>query len=317
MLRALQWWLANNRYYRNIQINPNALAMLPEDGDLTGLHSVTLNSTTKDPELPSVQEQDPYNTFISASFVPSTAQRMTEQETVRQSVQKRQSHLQPVVPPALSWPHSGSTPINEFNTEAYISCAFPTLSPTGAADFVAPRPLNYRELFQTPNDVRRWTICQTFLLSLLALNMEMRWRVLQAGCIYIRQHPHDAQLSVKELRDMVGCEGEVFSNRFLHYATSLRGTRQYWFKQRSQLIAMVDMLGLPTIFFTHSAADLHWPELTRLIYPDDPDSTSSHSKALQENPAIANWFFHQRIQKFIDGFYVSVLGATDFWLCML
>ena len=113
---------------------------------------------------------------------------------------------------------------------------------------------------------------------------------------------------------MVGHEGEVFSNQVLHYAASLQGTRQYWFKQRSRLIAMVDTLGLPTVFFTHSAADLQWPELARLICPDDPDSSSSRSKALQESPAIASWFFHHRIQKFVDTFYVDVLGATDFWL---
>ena len=73
-------------------------------------------------------------------------------------------------------------------------------------------------------------------------------------------------------------------------------------------------LGLPTIFFTHSAADLQWPELARLICPDDPYSSSSRSKALQENPAISDWFFHHRIEKFIDAFYVGVLGATDYWL---
>ena len=125
--------------------------------------------------------------------------------------------------------------------------------------------------------------------------------------------PHDAQLSVEELRGMVGREGETFSNRVLHYATSLRGTRQYWFKQRSRLIAMVDTLGLPTVFFTHSAADLQWPELARLICCDNPDSSSARNKAVQENPAIADWFFYQRIVKFIDAFYVGVLGATDYW----
>ena len=40
----------------------------------------------------------------------------------------------------------------------------------------------------------------------------MRWRALQAGRIYICQHPLDAQLSVEEIRDMVGREGEAFSN---------------------------------------------------------------------------------------------------------
>ena len=121
------------------------------------------------------------------------------------------------------------------------------------------------------------------------------WRALQTGRIYVRQCPQDAQLSVEELRDMVGREGEAFSNRVLHYAGSLRGTSQYWFKQRSRLIAMVDTLGLPTIFFTHSAADLQWLELARRICPDDPDSSTRRSRAVIENPAIADWFFHQRI----------------------
>ena len=93
----------------------------------------------------------------------------------------------------------------------------------------------------------------------------MRWHALQTGRIYIRQNPDDDHLSIEELRDMVGREGENFSNRILHFSASLRGTRQYWLKQRSRLIAMVDSLDVPTIFFTHSAADFQWPELAHLF----------------------------------------------------
>ena len=46
-----------------------------------------------------------------------------------------------------------------------------------------------------------------------ALNTEMRWRALQTGLVYVKQHPGDAQLSLDELRDMVGREGQTFSNR--------------------------------------------------------------------------------------------------------
>lgn len=149
-----------------------------------------------------------------------------------------------------------------------------------------------------------------------ALNTEMRWRALQAGRIYVHQHPNDAQLSVDQLlRDMVGREGEIFSNRVLHYSASLRGTKQYWFRQRSRLVSMVDTLGLPTIFFTHSAADLHWPELTSLVTcPDDPNSRSSRNTALIENPAISDWFFFHRVQEFVKAFYVGTLAATDYWM---
>ena len=111
---------------------------------------------------------------------------------------------------------------------------------------------------------------------------------------------------------MVGREGEAFSNRVLHYAASLRGTKQYWFRQCSRLMSMVDTLGLPTIFFTHSAADLQWPELAHLISPEDPDSRSSRTTTVIENPAM--WFFYHCIQKFIEVYYVEILGATDYWM---
>ena len=45
VLCALQCFIANTKYYCNVCINPDPLAMLPEDGDLSGLHSVTLGNT--------------------------------------------------------------------------------------------------------------------------------------------------------------------------------------------------------------------------------------------------------------------------------
>ena len=137
VLHALQWLLANNIYYRNIHIDPDALALLPEDGDLTGLCSVTVE--TDDQETPPAQN-DPSDDHIATSFVPINLNpRMTEQETIRKSVQERQFHQPAETPPTVMWPPRGGTPINEFKTEGYISCAFPTLFPSGAADFVAPR----------------------------------------------------------------------------------------------------------------------------------------------------------------------------------
>lgn len=101
---------------------------------------------------------------------------------------------------------------------------------------------------------------------------------------------------------MVGHDGVPFASRILHYASSLRGTKQYWSQQRSRLLAMVDTLGLPTIFFTHSAADLQWPELARLICPDNSESPSSRTKAVIDNPALTDWLFYHRVQKFVKVF---------------
>ena len=313
---ALQWLMANNLYYRNIQLDHSALEQLPEDGDLPGLPAVTVEGT--DDAVPhSVDVDDPYDAHLPGTFVPMNTNRMTEQETVQHTVAQRQQPGHRRDTPVVMWPATGSTPVNEFHTEGYMSCAFPTLFPTGVGDFTAPRERTVTIGYYLKHLVlyRDGRFAKHHQFRYFALNTEMRWRALQAGRIYIRQHPQDARLSVEELREMVGTgEGSSFSSRVQHFAASLRGTAPYWFKQRSRLIAMVDTLGLPTVFFTHSAADLQWPELAGLMCPDDPDSISSHTKALCNNPALADWFFYERISQFIKAFYCDVIGCCDYWM---
>ena len=69
-------------------------------------------------------------------FLYKAMRSMTEQEAVVKSVEERQSSssLSPSSA-TLMWPSIGGMPINEFTTEGYFICAFPTLFPTGAADF--------------------------------------------------------------------------------------------------------------------------------------------------------------------------------------
>ena len=50
VLRALQWLVANI-YYRNVHIDPSALALLPQDDDLSGLHSMTVDSPSDDSSI--------------------------------------------------------------------------------------------------------------------------------------------------------------------------------------------------------------------------------------------------------------------------
>ena len=142
----------------------------------------------------------------------------------------------------------------------------------------------------------------------------MRWWALQVGRIYVKQHPQDAQLSVEDLRAMVGSQASSFSSRVLHFATSLRGTSPYWLKQRSWLTAIIDTLGLSTIFFTHSAADLQWPDLAKLLCPDNPTNRQKRKEALVANAALADWYFYQRIHLYMKHYYVDSLGACDYWL---
>ena len=193
------------------------------------------------------------------------ARKITEQESIKNSILERLSST--CKETALAF--RGEYLVNEFTTEGYISCAFSTLLPTGAGDFVTPlqRAVTSGNYFKHLIMYGEDQFAKHPRFRYFALNTEMSWRALQSGRIFIKQHPQDARLSLEEMKAMVGCKGEVFSNGVLHYASSLHGTSQYWFKQRTRLISMVDTLGLPTIFFTHSAADAQWPELARLVCP--------------------------------------------------
>ena len=171
-------------------------------------------------EIPPTQSEDanPYNADLQATFVSINVNPgMTEQETVRKSVQEHQSSQPSQALSVVRWPPSVNSPINEFTTEGYMSCVFPTLFPTGGADFVAPRQhavtvgIYFKHLMMYEDG--RFAKHPRF--RYFALDTEMRWRALQTGRIYVRQHPQDAQLSVEELRDMVGRDGEAFSNRVL------------------------------------------------------------------------------------------------------
>ena len=84
-------------------------ALLPEDDDLSGLYSMTVDSPSDDSELSSTQDVDLYDANLSRTFLPLTPSRMTEQEAIRHSVQDdnltyhRQSHgLQLVKLPSMS-----------------------------------------------------------------------------------------------------------------------------------------------------------------------------------------------------------------------
>ena len=90
-------------------------------------------STDDTPTTSDAVEDNP----LPQSFIPVSVPSMTEQEAVQQSVEQRQTTCSSH--PTLMWPSIGGIPLNEFTTEGYFTCAFPTLFPTGAGDFLGQR----------------------------------------------------------------------------------------------------------------------------------------------------------------------------------
>ena len=228
VLKALLWLKQQNKNYREIDIDYNALNDLPENGNLPDLSGIKSSSVIEKENSLQDTDEDAHD---PESFVPIAAQKLTEIESVKKSIQEKQKSADQT---AVPWPPQGDTPVNEFNTAGYMLCAFPALFPTEAGDFLAPRERvvtagNYFKHLIRYDDGR---FARHPRFRYFALNTEKQWHALQAGRVYIKQHPKDARLPLDELKSMVECGGEQFSKKVMHYASNLRGTKQYWFKQR-------------------------------------------------------------------------------------
>ena len=128
-----------------------------------------------------------------------------------QSLNSSEEHGAHPLHPTIAWPQLGTVPVNEFTTKGYISAAFPTLFPTGTADFTAPRDRkvtigNYFKHMILYHDGR---FAKHPRFRYYALNTQMRHRVLQTGRIYVKQHPNDVHLSTEDLREMVHHGGKL------------------------------------------------------------------------------------------------------------
>lgn len=62
-----------------------------------------------------------------------------------------------------------------------------------------------------------------------------------------------------------------------------------------------------------NASDLQRPELAHLLNVEEPLSSSARSTAVFENPSLADWFFYHHVVKFMDVFYMGIMGAKDYW----
>ena len=66
--------------------------------------------------------------------------------------------------------------------------------------------------------------------------------------------------------------------------------------------------GPPTIFFTLSSADMHWPELHQL-FSSNLDDLNSEERQMNviNNPHLVDQFFTKHVQQFIKVGYIIVL----------
>ncbi|RXK41116.1 hypothetical protein M231_01519 [Tremella mesenterica] len=332
--------------YRDIIVDDNALAALPESGSVFDqLRSTTLEDEMElelppdalDVEGTAGDDSEENSGVVSEGMVPVVDRIRTEVEQIREGLglvggdEGEPSTLQAQTSISvtnnvdsifLTAPPVGCSPLNEHDRSRFLLIeAFPFLFPTGKADLHAPRPQDIKpgEYFRHLLRYSDGRFAGHNRFRYYAFNCLLRWQARSLSTFYISRNKEDAEFDAAAIQELSRDDAKTLAKRVRRYAATLTGTPPYWAARSRELQAMIRQLGTPHAFITHSAADLQWPDLHRHM-PSQPslDATEQQRQKVNrqnvnDNPALAAWWFYRRWSLFFRTVLQPLLGVKDWW----
>ena len=141
---------------------------------------------------------------------------------------------------------------------------------------------------------------------------------MYAGYVFLTrsgERERERQITAGLLKNNDEINQLIHSDQAFKFMRNVRGSLPYWQRVFYDVLAMVRQLRCPTWFISLSAADLHWPELIKLIagergrtLTDEDVKLLSRDKKCQiprENPVTAARQFNYRVDKFFSLFLKS------------
>ena len=80
-------------------------------------------------------------------------------------------------------------------------------------------------------------------------------------------------ISAEELHELLAGGNGPIEHQLHYFASSLHGTPQWKRARRSELLDLIEEVGMPTFFLTTSAAARHWPDLQLLMMQQEGAAT--------------------------------------------
>ncbi|XP_066914869.1 uncharacterized protein [Clytia hemisphaerica] len=337
----------NNFLYSEINIDMERLQKLPENGfiDLPDLH-VQMNEKN-DIESGEENESDNENEDVSEnyeelpdlgpvnddndervfdentemkSFLPSKLEKAKEADLTKSEILNTKTEVD-----------IGSTPLSEFNTPYLASLAFPTLFPDTKGDPTNPaiireiaksetesfaEKLKHLIKFAEIDDKGKWfyRFASHPRFSFWGFNMLYRKRLISQGNFFIKQNPGEANLSIEDLQDLVRDNDHyVVMKKLQRYSKNVTGTNAYWCDVKEKLKATITQMGTPTIFWTLSMADFHWPDIHDLFSSNGESESADFRQNIVDNPHIVDWLFTERVKSFVKHWLYESLNAEWHW----
>lgn len=296
---ALLWLKSNNPLYKNINISEENCTLLPLNDNIYE----QIRGYTLEKELSSEGNSDNEDGIIYTD-IPDT-KILTQKEQLSNSLDQN----------VTLWPTIGKLPVNEFSTPGYITMAFPHLFPYGKGDVSMPHEskIKLSEYGNYLMDYEDDRFAKDPRFRYFLMNTLMRWTALNCGNIFVKKNEIFSNMTIEQLRLYLKEHPNVVK-QIMHYASTIRTTKPYWTTRCSELLDMVTQLGPPTVFFTFSSADFHWPDVYRLLNLNVKDLTVKEKMQLiSENPKVFDTFFTMRSKYFLQNCFTRKFNVKDMW----
>lgn len=225
-------------------------------------------------------------------------------------------------------PSFQSQPISDFDRgQPLLSLAFPSLFPTGAAEFcsVRPRTVSYRDFVKHLLLYKDGRFARHPTLRYFVFNTIIRQEVSKNASFYVKNLSPARGLSFEDIQEAFANnspEAQAIVNSITRFSGRIKGTVPYWSAELRSLRATVRQNHCPAFFFTALAADNHWHSLARYLPRDEYDewkrgNATVHRRMLSsfvmDNPLIAAEHFVRRFRAFRDKVLVPKFKVDDWW----
>src|SRR6266487_1807910 len=289
--QAIQQWLEYLETHhptfqsRRVTVDYTLLDQLPEDGLVHNRMRSTENQELDDlfmdqgpPDDAGDAGPQSHEALFTGGFVPNMTNHTTELNQLHTAAL---SNDQPVI---LTMPNIHGTPINEHAGHQIAIDAFPTLFPTGQADFRAhrERKVTMQEWAAYLIRLEGGRFAQHPCFHYWALNTALRHTAKASAQWYLRTHHGDQALTVEDIKEMLESgDAQGLAQRVSHAGEKLPGSKPFWVNGQCQLIAQIRSpdCGSPHVFFTASSADIQWPDMHQHMpshIPEAPKDATSY-----------------------------------------
>ena len=315
--KCIHQWLVflkyNNKFMAHIDINEDALASIPLDGQASGF------ATIEDEAMESSDPDVGPPTSDNATVLPTFFSGVLDQQPQQSEKQHVDNFLDGQHPSNMSWPTRQDV-VNELSP-GYLTLSFPYLFPTGRGDFTDVRDtkVNLHAYTQHLLKMEGGRFLNQPQFAYLMFNIIKRKTLRQTGQIFLENNPEVGDLSSEDLTTMLGQPDCGIVEKIRRFASSVTGTSGYFRTHRLNLQQMCNQLGQPQLFLTFSAADSYWPDLDDFLRRGVPlpseetfqECRLRRHRQLIENPALADQYFVMRMKSYIKNFLEPVFGVVD------